>query len=151
MLLQVRNVSIQSGNDRLDFRVLQAYKHIQVSLKVASSKTPTFSNMPYTIGLQSATAAFLSAGFATQFTIAVVAFLFIVIITSVFEEDTTGEPDYLPGFSLFHINAFFCKRYDLFNWGFHATGQNIFQLKLLRVRYYLRCSSCFRRLNHNIF
>jgi hypothetical protein len=96
--------------------------------------------MPYTIGLQSATAAFLSAGFATQFTIAVVAFLFIVILISAFDEDATGEPDYLPGFSLLHINAFFRKRYDLFNWGVHATGQNIFQLKLLRVRDYNLCS-----------
>jgi len=104
--------------------------------------------MPYTIGLHSATAAFLSAGFATQFTIAVVAFLLIVFLTSALEKDGAHEPEYPPGFSLFHINPFFCQRYDFLNWAFHATGQNVFQLKLLRVRPAFPDSS--KLLNHNV-
>lgn len=89
--------------------------------------------MPYSVGLHAAIAAFLSAGFATQFTIAVVAFLLIIFLTSVLEKDGSYSPEYLPGFSFLQINAFFRQRYDFLNWGFHATGQNVFQFKLLRV------------------
>ncbi|KDR80096.1 hypothetical protein GALMADRAFT_92315 [Galerina marginata CBS 339.88] len=88
--------------------------------------------MPYTVGLQSAATAFLSAGFATQFTVAVIAFLAIVFITSALQKEGVDAPTYLPGYSLFHIVPFFRKRYDFLNWGFHATGQNVFQFKLLR-------------------
>lgn len=90
--------------------------------------------MPYTVGLQAAATAFLSAGFSTQFTIAVMVFLVIVFITSSLEKEGVDAPKYLPGHSFFHITPFFRKRYDFLNWGFLATGQNIFQFKLLRVR-----------------
>ncbi|KAF8814788.1 cytochrome P450 [Phlegmacium glaucopus] len=86
--------------------------------------------MPYSVGLQSASTAFLSAGFATQFTLAVIAFLVIVSFTSA--SQGVDAPKSLPGYSIFHITPFFRKRYDFLNWGFHATGQNIFQLNLLR-------------------
>ena len=89
--------------------------------------------MPYSIGLHSATEAFLSTGFPPQLTIALVAFLLIIFLTSAFEKDSVHEPDYLPGFTLFHINSFFRQRYDFLNWGFYATGQKIFQFKLLQV------------------
>ncbi|KAF8183163.1 cytochrome P450 [Pholiota molesta] len=88
--------------------------------------------MPYSVGLQSAANAFLSAGFATQFTVAVIAFLAIVLITSSLEKEGADAPKFLPGYSLFHIIPFFRKRYDFLNWGFHATGQNVFQFQLLR-------------------
>lgn len=89
--------------------------------------------MPYSVGLQSAVTAFLSAGFATQFTVAVVAFLVIISVISTFQEESVDAPKFLPGYSLFHITPFFRKRYDFLNWGFHATGQNTFQFNLLRV------------------
>ena len=89
--------------------------------------------MPYSIGLQAASTAFLSAGFATQFIAAAVGFLLILFLTSALQKDGVDEPEYIPGFSLFHIITFFRQRYDFLNWGFHATGQNIFQFKLLRV------------------
>jgi len=98
--------------------------------------------MPYSVGLQSAAGAFLSAGFAVQFTVAVIIFLAIILVTSAFQNEGVDEPKYLPGYSLFHIIPFFRKRYDFLNWGFHSTGQSIFQFKLLRVRlvihYFLR-------------
>ena len=89
--------------------------------------------MPYSVGLQSAATAFLSSGFAIQFTVAVVIFLVIISVISV-PQEVVDAPKSLPGYSLFHIAPFFRKRYDFLNWGFHATGQNIFQLNLLRVR-----------------
>ncbi|PPQ80554.1 hypothetical protein CVT25_001588 [Psilocybe cyanescens] len=89
--------------------------------------------MPYSIGLQSAAAAFLSAGFATQFTVAVIAFLVIVFVTSAWQNEGVDAPKYLPGYSIFHIIPFFRKRHDFLNWGFHIAGQNIFQFMLLRV------------------
>lgn len=89
--------------------------------------------MPYCIGLQAASTAFLSAGFATQFIVAAVGFLLIIFLTSALQENGVDEPESIPGFSLFHIVTFFRQRYDFLNWGFHATGQNIFQFKLLRV------------------
>ncbi|KAF8884914.1 cytochrome P450 [Gymnopilus junonius] len=88
--------------------------------------------MPYTVGLQAAANAFLSAGFSTQFTIAVMVFLVIVFITSSLEKEGVDAPKFLPGLSLFHIIPFFRRRHDFLNWGFHATGQNVFQFKLLR-------------------
>ncbi|KAF8155617.1 cytochrome P450 [Crassisporium funariophilum] len=88
--------------------------------------------MPYCVGLQSAASAFLSAGFAIQFTVAVIAFLVIISITSGLQKEGVDAPKFLPGYSLFHIIPFFRKRYDFVNWGFHATGQNIFQFQLLR-------------------
>lgn len=93
--------------------------------------------MPYSIGLQSAATAFLSAGFATQFTIALVAFLLIVFLTSASQKNGADEPEYLPGFSLFHISNFFRRRHDFLNWGFYTVGQNIYQFKLLQV-----CRAC---------
>ena len=91
--------------------------------------------MPYSVGLQSAATAFLSSGFAIQLTVAVVVFLVIISVTSASQE-VVGAPKSLPGYSLFHITPFFRKRYDFLNWGFHVTGQNIFQFNLLRVRFY---------------
>lgn len=91
--------------------------------------------MPYSVGLQSAATAFLSAGFATQFTVAVIVFLVIISVTSASQEGVDA-PKSLPGYSLLHIAPFFRRRHDFLNWGFHATGQNIFQLNLLRVRLY---------------
>ncbi|KAF8960328.1 cytochrome P450 [Flammula alnicola] len=88
--------------------------------------------MPYSVGLQSAATAFLSAGFATQFTVAVIVFLGIVLITSALQKEGVDAPKFLPGYSLFHIIPFFRKRYDFLNWGFHATGQDVFQFQLLR-------------------
>jgi len=89
--------------------------------------------MPYSVGLESAVTAFLSAGLATQFTVAVIVFLVIISIISASQEEGVDAPRSLPGYSIFHITPFFRKRYDFLNWGFHATGQNIFQLNLLRV------------------
>lgn len=91
--------------------------------------------MPYSVGLQLAATAFLSSGFAIQFAVAVVVFLVIISVTSASQEDVDA-PKSLPGYSLFHITSFFRKRYDFLNWGFQATGQNIFQFNLLRVRLY---------------
>ena len=91
--------------------------------------------MPYAVGLQSAATAFLSSGFATQFTVAIIAFLVIISVISS-SQDGIDAPKSLPGYSLFHVTPFFRKRYDFLNWGFHATGQNIFRLNLLRVRHY---------------
>lgn len=90
--------------------------------------------MPYAVGLQSAAHAFLSAGFATQFTLAVIAFLVIVFVTSALQKEGVDAPKFLPGYSIFHIIPFFRRRHDFLNWGFHATGQNVFQFMLLRVR-----------------
>ena len=89
--------------------------------------------MPYSVGLQSATTAFLSAGFATQFTVAVIAFLSIIFITSALQKESVDAPKFLPGYSIFHIVPFFRQRHDFLNWGFQATGQNVFQFKLLLV------------------
>ncbi|EKM76776.1 hypothetical protein AGABI1DRAFT_44512 [Agaricus bisporus var. burnettii JB137-S8] len=89
--------------------------------------------MPYSIGLQSAANAFVSAGFAIQFTVAVITFFAIILITSSFQKDAPDAPDYLPGMSLFHIVPFYQRRFDFLNWGIHATGQSIFQFKLLRI------------------
>jgi sterol 14-demethylase len=89
--------------------------------------------MPYSVGLQSASNAFVSAGFATQFTVAVITFLAIIFITSAFQKDAPDAPDNLPGMSLFHIMPFYRRRFDFLNWGIHATGQSVFQFRLLRV------------------
>ncbi|KAF9445805.1 cytochrome P450 [Macrolepiota fuliginosa MF-IS2] len=88
--------------------------------------------MPYSIGLQSAANAFVSAGFATQFTVAVIIFLLIVLVTSAFQNDAADAPTSLPGLSLSHIMPFYRRRYAFLNWGIRATGQSIFQFKLLR-------------------
>lgn len=89
--------------------------------------------MPYCLGLHSAARAFLSAGFATHFTVAVIIFLAIVFITSSLEGDEVDAPASLPCNPLLAIFPFFRKRYDFIKWGFHATGQNTFQFQLLRV------------------
>ncbi|KAJ8515015.1 hypothetical protein ONZ45_g7506 [Pleurotus djamor] len=41
-------------------------------------------------------------------------------------------PKTLPGHPLSAIQPFFQRRFDFLNWGFQATGQNIFQFQLLR-------------------
>ncbi|KAG5654445.1 hypothetical protein H0H81_002635 [Sphagnurus paluster] len=88
--------------------------------------------MPYSVGLQTAASAFLSAGFATQFTFGVVIFLLIVFAISTFQTEEADAPVPLPSYSIFTILPFFRKRYDFLNWGFHATGQSVFQFQLLR-------------------
>ncbi|KAG5351373.1 hypothetical protein C0989_006807 [Termitomyces sp. Mn162] len=88
--------------------------------------------MPYSIGLQAAANAFLSAGFATQFTFGVVIFLLIALITSTVQADEADSPPPLPCFSIFAILPFFRRRYDFLNWGFQATGHSAFQFQLLR-------------------
>lgn len=89
--------------------------------------------MPYSIGLQAAANAFLSAAFATQFTFGVVIFLLIVLITSTLQADEADTPPSLPCFSIFSILPFFRRRYDFLDWGFQATGHSAFQFQLLRV------------------
>jgi hypothetical protein len=91
--------------------------------------------MPYSVGMQLAATAFLSSGFAIQFAVAVLVFLVIISFIPASQEDVDA-PKSLPGNSLFHITSFFRKRYDFLNWGFQATGQNIFQFNLLRVGLY---------------
>ena len=90
--------------------------------------------MPYSIGLQSAANVFLSAGFATQLTLAITIFLLILLFTSNLHKDAVDVPTRIPCYSVFAIVPFFRKRYDFLNWGFHATGQSVFQFQLLRVR-----------------
>ncbi|KAJ7741414.1 cytochrome P450 [Mycena maculata] len=87
--------------------------------------------MPYIIGLHSAASAFLSAGFATQFTVAVVICLIIVLVTSSLKEDELEAPKSLPGLQFLSIIPFFRQRHDFLNWGFHVTGQSMFQFKLM--------------------
>ena len=89
--------------------------------------------MPYSIGLQSAANAFLSAGFATQFTISMITLLSILLIMSAFQKDAPDAPVSLPGLSLSHIIPFYKRRFDFLSWGIHATRQSVFQFKLLRV------------------
>lgn len=88
--------------------------------------------MPYAVGLHAAATAFLSAGFSVQFAAAVVIVLVIVFFISL-EKPEPDDPVYLPCWSLFTIMPFFRKRYDFLNWGFEATGQSIYQFKLLNV------------------
>src|ERR1700733_6238097 len=89
--------------------------------------------MPYCVGLESAANAFLSAGFATQFTLAVAIFLLIILLISNLNKDTTDMPTRLPCHSMFAIIPLFRKRSDFLNRGFHATGQSVFRFQLLRV------------------
>ncbi|KAJ7765146.1 cytochrome P450 [Mycena olivaceomarginata] len=88
--------------------------------------------MPYTIGLPSAASAFLSAGFATQFSVAVVICLVIVLITASLPPEGGDEaPKSLPGLPFLSIVPFFRQRYDFLNWGFRVTGQSTFQFQLM--------------------
>jgi sterol 14-demethylase len=89
--------------------------------------------MPYIIGLHTAASAFLSAGFATQFTVAVVICLVIVLITASLQEDGVEVPKSLPGLPFLSIVPFFRQRYDFLNWGFQITGQSTFQFQLMNV------------------
>lgn len=88
--------------------------------------------MPYAVGLQAAASALLHAGFPTQFTLAIVIFLLIMHVISCFEQEQPDAPKTLPGHSLSAIHPFFRRRFDFLNWGFHATGQSVFQFHLLR-------------------
>ncbi|KAF9261709.1 cytochrome P450 [Marasmius fiardii PR-910] len=88
--------------------------------------------MPYTVGLQAAAIALLSAGLPTVFTTAIVLFLFILSILSSIQKNAPDAPPSLPGHSIFAIIPFFRRRYDFLNWGFQATGQSAFQFSLLR-------------------
>ena len=89
--------------------------------------------MPYTVGLQSAADAFLSAGFAIQFAVALVALVIILLVSSA-QEDKDDAPVTLPGLSIFAVYPFFRQRFDFLNRGFFETGQSVFQFNLLRVR-----------------
>lgn len=92
--------------------------------------------MPYSVGLQAAAAALLSAGFSTQFTTAVVIFLVIVLAASSLQKDRVDAAVPLPGHSLFHVFPFFRRRFDFLNWGFQATASPIFRFNLLRVCFF---------------
>ncbi|KAG6897246.1 hypothetical protein C0992_003136 [Termitomyces sp. T32_za158] len=100
--------------------------------------------MPYSIGLQAAANAFLSAAFAIQFTLGVVIFLLIILITSTLQADEADAPPSLPCLSIFAILPFFRRRYDFLTWGFQATGHSAFQFQLLRLMFQttLRSLSC---------
>jgi hypothetical protein len=89
--------------------------------------------MPYTIGLHSAASAFLESAVATQFTVAVVICLVIVLVTSSLQEDGLQAPTSLPGLPFLSIVPFFRQRYDFLNWGFHVTGDSNFQFQLMSV------------------
>lgn len=88
--------------------------------------------MPYAVGLHAAATAFLSADFSFQFTVAVLLLLVIIFLISQ-EKSEPDDPAFLPCWSLFTIMPFFRKRYDFLNWGFEATGQSVYQFKLLNV------------------
>ncbi|KAM6503649.1 Cytochrome P450 [Amanita muscaria] len=87
--------------------------------------------MPYAVGAQAAAAAFLSASFPFQFAVAVLVLLAIIILAFAPEKSEPDEPARLPCLSIFTIFPFFRRRFDFLNWGFAATGQNIFQFQLL--------------------
>ena len=89
--------------------------------------------MPYSIGLQAAAAAFLSAGFVAQFTLAVITLLAIFLFTPTLQRDAADLPTRLPCYSALAIIPFFRQRYDFLNWAFHATGETVFRFQLLRV------------------
>ncbi|KAG6811405.1 hypothetical protein H0H92_007598 [Tricholoma furcatifolium] len=88
--------------------------------------------MPYSIGLQAAANAFLSAGFVTLFALGVLIFLAIALATSSLQADEADVAPSLPCLSIFAIIPFFRRRYDFLNWGFQATGSSSFQFQLLR-------------------
>ncbi len=90
--------------------------------------------MPYSVGLQTAGVALLSAGFPTLFTTAIVVLLVIIaILSSLHKTDSSDSVPRLPTHSLFAIFPFFRRRHDFLNWGFGVTGQSAFQFDLLRV------------------
>ncbi|KAJ7268560.1 cytochrome P450 [Mycena rebaudengoi] len=101
--------------------------------------------MPYTIGLQSAASTFISAGFATHFTVAVVFLLGIIIATSPSYGHGPVVPTSLPGLSVFWINPFFHRRYDFLSRGFAVTGEAIFQFRLMRNTVVVLSGSSARR------
>ncbi|KAF5389632.1 hypothetical protein D9757_004170 [Collybiopsis confluens] len=88
--------------------------------------------MPYSVGIQAAGAALLSAGFPAMFTTAIVVLLVIVSVISSLHKDAADAPARLPIYSLFSIVPFFRRRFDFLNWGFQVTGQSAFQFDLLR-------------------
>jgi sterol 14-demethylase len=89
--------------------------------------------MPYVFGLRDAANAFISAGFGVHFTVAVCVLAIILAVCSQYREKDDA-PVHLPGHALLDIYPFFRRRYDFLNWGFQATGQSVFQFRLLRVR-----------------
>lgn len=89
--------------------------------------------MPFSVGLQAAGVALLSAGFPVLFTTAIIILLVIISITSSLQKDPADAPARLPIYSLFAIAPFFRRRFDFLNWGFEVTGQSVFQFDLLRV------------------
>jgi hypothetical protein len=93
--------------------------------------------MPYSVGLGAAAQAFLSAGFAVQFAVALVALVIILGASSSLlqdDKDKDDAPTTLPGLSVFAIYPFFRQRFDFLNRAFYETGQSVFQFHLLRVR-----------------
>ncbi|KAJ7268532.1 cytochrome P450 [Mycena rebaudengoi] len=101
--------------------------------------------MPYTIGLHSVASAFLSAGFATHFTVAVVILVVIILATSPPQDHGPAAPKSLPGLSVFSIKPFFRQRYDFLNRGFAVTGESIFQFRLMRNNVVVLSGSSARR------
>lgn len=96
--------------------------------------------MPFSVGLQAAGAALLSAGFPVLFTTAIIVLLVIISIISSLRKDATDAPARLPIHSLFAIVPFFRRRFDFLNWGFEVTGQSAFQFDLLRVSNFISCN-----------
>ncbi|KAF9066807.1 cytochrome P450 [Rhodocollybia butyracea] len=88
--------------------------------------------MPFSVGLQAASVALLSAGFPVVFTSAIIILLVIISITSSLQKDAADAPARLPINSLFAIIPFFRRRFDFLNWGFEVTGKSSFQFDLLR-------------------
>ena len=106
--------------------------------------------MPYTVGLGAAAQAFLSAGFAFHFVVALVALVIILGVSSSLlqdDKDKDDAPTPIPGLSLFAIYPFFRQRFDFLNRAFHETGQSVFQFYLLRVRFFLSCSHKKKRIS----
>lgn len=89
--------------------------------------------MPFSVGLQAAGVALLSAGFPVVFTSAIIILLVIISITSSLQKDAADAPARLPINSLFAIIPFFRRRFDFVNWGFEVTGKSSFQFDLLRA------------------
>ncbi|KAF5369081.1 hypothetical protein D9758_002903 [Tetrapyrgos nigripes] len=88
--------------------------------------------MPYTVGIQAASLALLSAGLPAIFCMSIVMLLMIVSIMSSLQKDGVDTPAHLPTYSLFAVSPFFRRRFDFLNWGFQVTGHPIFQFSLLR-------------------
>jgi hypothetical protein len=90
--------------------------------------------MPYAIGLQAASAAFLSAGLSAHLSLALVVLVAILCIIITYEKDHEDAAPHLPFNSLFAIWPFFRRRFDFINLAFDLTKETVFQFRLLQVK-----------------